>query len=469
MEDIFIGDFNYTATQGLLHCVLSLNNWADSRSGATKLAGIGNNLFGPIPQTIVLGVVDNQFNLFGGYAQKSDLGPALLFLILNCIFLLLHTFIFFFNMSRGHIFGPSILLIVYCIFKILGWALRVVFGQNNTQTQALIASETFLVASAVFLVATNLIFSQRIFTWRHPVGGSRRLFTSVMYGHYIVVVWIIFLAVYSQTVTYGRFLKPETYSKYLTIIRVCAVLVVMYTLTATTLLALSYFFTPTTNDENLYTYQPWWIESFSPFYFVKPHAAQEAELTFMKRTHNHRHAVRVIAATHHHYKVVQGLTNARGDLKHNISLIIISVSTLLLFIEALCRCVSVFSNKQNYDAPPVCAPSLAYVCFGVFESFINLMFLIGRVDLRFYRPDVLPAMVRGVITAEQTNVIPSRIGTPELSDHESDSLPYSDNPFSEARTADEDDSFDLRNYEPPYPADDKIEKFDSDNESEFHF
>ena len=32
----------------------------------------------------------------------------------------------------------------------------------------------------------------------------------------------------------------------------------------------------------------------------------------MKRNSNHRHAIRVIAATHHHYKMVKGLSNERG-------------------------------------------------------------------------------------------------------------------------------------------------------------
>ena len=32
----------------------------------------------------------------------------------------------------------------------------------------------------------------------------------------------------------------------------------------------------------------------------------------MKRNSNHRHATRVIAATHHHFKMVKGLSTERG-------------------------------------------------------------------------------------------------------------------------------------------------------------
>ena len=69
------------------------------------------------------------------------------------------------------------------------------------------------------------------------------------------------------------------------------------------------FWLPTSKDESRYTYQPWWIESFAPFYFVEKGAAQKAEASFMKRNSNHRHATRVIAATHHHFKMVKGLSN----------------------------------------------------------------------------------------------------------------------------------------------------------------
>lgn len=38
----------------------------------------------------------------------------------------------------------------------------------------------------------------------------------------------------------------------------------------------------------------------------------------------------------------------------------------------------------------------------MFEVIINVLYIVGRVDLRFYRPDVLPVAVRAIITAEQT-------------------------------------------------------------------
>jgi hypothetical protein len=100
--------------------------------------------------------------------------------------------------------------------------------------------------------------------------------------------------------------------------------------------------------------------------------------------------------------MVEGLTNQRGTLAHNKSLGIILFTTLAIFVGAIVRAVAVFQARFNRDSGPACNPIAAYMCWGVLEVLVNLLYLIGRVDLRFYRPDVLPAKIRAIITAEQT-------------------------------------------------------------------
>ena len=39
---------------------------------------------------------------------------------------------------------------------------------------------------------------------------------------------------------------------------------------------------------------------------------------------------------------------------------------------------------------------------GSFESIISILYIVCRVDLRFYRPDILPQAVRAIITAQQS-------------------------------------------------------------------
>ena len=147
----------------------------------------------------------------------------------------------------------------------------------------------------------------------------------------------------------------------------------------------------------------------------------------MKRGHNHRHAIRVIAATQHHHNMVNGLSRERGDLKHNWSLVIITITTLFIFIGQVGRTVAVI---------------------------IHLLYIIGRVDLRFYRPDRLPAPVRSIITAEQS-LNPSDVETESMQSAEDD---YSD---SETQFNGSDDGFGFHN--------NHMEKERGDDESEFHF
>ena len=135
---------------------------------------------------------------------------------------------------------------------------------------------------------------------------------------------------------------------------------------------------------------------------MKKGAAQEAEATFMKRNSNHRHATRVIAATHHHFKMVKGLSTERGDLKHNVSMGLLIISTVLTLFGSIVRAIVVFQAREHKFASPAESIWFGYLCWGVFESIISILYIVCRVDLRFYRPDILPQAVRAIITAQQS-------------------------------------------------------------------
>lgn len=81
---------------------------------------------------------------------------------------------------------------------------------------------------------------------------------------------------------------------------------------------------------------------------------------------------------------------------------ILIVTTVLIFIAAICRCVVVFQARQHRFAGPAENKYLMYVVWGVFELIVMILYIVGRIDLRFYRPDRLPLEVRRIITAEQT-------------------------------------------------------------------
>lgn len=449
--------YGYSASAGLTEFFQCVQNF-NQGTGIQYLVKYTKNINGPdIPKALLKYSVSVQNNLFGNYPTQDDVIPSCIFATLFGVIGFIHLAIFIINTSRGHHFWISLIWFGNCIMRLIGFSLRAVWGHDQSLVTLGLASEFFLVIPSLILVSFDLILAQRLFTWRHPVGGSRKLFWGVMFTMYGVVTILIAITVVASFVPYIYYLSMSAYESWKKVVQATAVVVILYSFTSMSLIALSYLFPPTTNDDNLYTYQPWWIESFSPFYFVRPGAAREAEETFMKRNHNHRHAIRVIAATHHHYNMVEGLTNQRGTLKHNISMAIICTTTVLIFIGALFRCIVTFQNRTARDLSVLCRPVVMYVCWGGFEIIINLLYIIGRVDLRFYRPDVLPAKVRAIITAEQTHYpsdaesedimsVGSQLVTPEKEHH---SPPYPLGDLLHEKRIDDDE--------------------DDDNLSDFHF
>ncbi|EGV60495.1 hypothetical protein CANTEDRAFT_127772 [Yamadazyma tenuis ATCC 10573] len=419
IEDPVFGGVNYTASAYMMELLYALGDGRDPGTGIKPFSRWSKNLMGPkLPEALLNYNVGMQVNLLGGYPISKDIVPSAIFTAVFVIFTLTHLAIFVVNCGRNHYFYLSLYWVGYGILRSLGFGLRILWAHDITLVDMAIADECMLVLGNVALVASNLVLAQRLFSWRHPVGGARRLFRYTMYGMYLVVAGVIAMTVTASAVPYLYYLSSKVFWHYKICVMVSSILIILYSLTAISLLGLSYFFKPTRKDENLYTYQPWWIESFSPFYFVKKGAKLEAEETFMKRNHNHRHAVRVIAATHHHYNMVEGLTNQRGDLTHNTSILIIFISTTFLFLASVVRCIAVFQANAAFRGGRVCEPVLMYIVWGLLEVVINILFLVGRVDLRFYRPDKLPKKVRAIITAEQSVMVSANQSDLEYSDDE---------------------------------------------------
>lgn len=449
---------NYTAVDGIMQLLRYQQNYPALGTGQQTLAAQARNLLGTIPPAFVEYQQLFQINIFGDYPDKSDIVPSAIFVGVFGFLMLLHLFIFILNITRGHYFWLTIGYIFYCSCKVVAFALRIVWQQDKSITAIGLTSEVLLIIPSIILISLNLILAQRLFTWRHPVGGSRKLFWGIMLSFYAFVLGIVAMTIMAAFVPYIHLLSLENYTRFVKVQQTSAILVVLYTLTAWSLIGLSYFFKPTAKDENLYTYQPWWIDSFHPFYFVKKNAARDAEETFMKRNHNHRHSVRVIAATHHHYNMVQGLTNKRGDLTHNFSIVLVSISTVILFVGAICRAIPVFQNRYQRDSSVICNPIAMYIIWGAAEGLLVLLYAVGRVDLRFYRPDRLPAKVRAIITAEQS----LQHSEDEYSDDELDDIHTSE--LSELSSRE----FKLPEYEEEFRKD-RLAHEDDDTNSEFHF
>lgn len=459
-----------SAIDGFMQLLQYQNNYPARGTGSVILTNQAHNLLGPkIPEVMVQYTADYQINLFGGYPSHVDKAPSIIFAAVFGVLMVLHAVIFVVNTSRGHYFWLSIGWVFYCMMRVIGWVLRVIWGADITRTQLGIANEVFLILPTIFLVSFNLVLAQRIFTWRHPVGGSRKLFWSIMISLYVIVTGLVVMTIVASAGPYVYFLSESNYLNYKRSVEATSIFVVLYSCTSIALLGLAFLFKPTSKDENLYTYQPWWIESFAPSYFVKKGAAREAEDTFMKRNHNHRYAIRVIAATHHHHNMVEGISKDRGNLQHNVSMVIICITTILILVGAICRTVAVFQNRYNKDAGPICKPVAMYICWGLFEVIINALYIIGRVDLRFYRPDRLPKKVRAIITAEQSVNISDAEEEEELGAHTpegelTDEL--ADDYKSTTHTNSDDALFENR---PPVYDDEKTKAAAKKEDTDFHF
>ncbi|KAK6454380.1 uncharacterized protein RJT20DRAFT_58354 [Scheffersomyces xylosifermentans] len=387
---------------GITQLIFKLKNGADIGTGISPTVDFARNLLGPkVPNALVSYNVGNQINLFGGYPTNWDFAPSVAFAVIFFVIGLIHLGLFIINCSRGHYFYLTLGWVCYCILKVVGFGCRAAWAKDITRVATGLTSEVFCIVPAIVIVSLNLILAQRLFTWRHPVGGSRKLFWVIMIILYAFVVVLIGITVTASFVPYLDYISTSAFSNWKKVVMFTSACVIAYSFTSIALIGLSYW-APTKKDENLYTYQPWWIESFHTFYFVQPFAAQKAEETFMKRNHNHRHAIRVIAATHHHHNMVQGLSKQRGDLSHNKSILIIIATTFLIFVGTIGRAIATFQARPNFRASRICSPVAMYMCWGLLEALCHVLYLVGRVDLRFYRPDILPAKVRAIITAEQT-------------------------------------------------------------------
>lgn len=224
-----------------------------------------------------------------------------------------------------------------------------------------------MIIPSVVLVSLNLILAQRIFAWRHPVGGSRMSFWTFMNVTYFMVILVIGFTVFVAVFPFYHFLSKSVFENRAAN-KASSILVVVYSVTSLSLLGLAYFFGPAKDDKELYTYQPWWLESFSPFYFTPPGAAQQVAKIFIMRNGRHCLAPRVIASTHGYYNVIKGLSNQRGDMKHKKSLAIIAISTIFFFIGAVCRAISVFQDRFMEEGGVIYKPIIMYItCEGGFR------------------------------------------------------------------------------------------------------
>lgn len=398
---LFMEKLNNTFTNAQILGVFSiLSNGAALGTGSKKLLGIANDLMNgftaglvkiAIPSRLLNLVEDYQPSEFGDYPTTKDIAPSSIFMAIFFILTFVHLGIFAKNYSLGHKFFVSLGLAIYSLVRALGFLLRIVWSKDITKIETGLASMIFIVLPTAFLPGLNLIMAQRIFTWRHPVRGSSKLFMNLMYLVYAVVVVVVVMTIIAACVQVDYLLGEHHFKMTKQVIQASSILILVYSLLAVILIASAYIIKPSKLAEEVLTYQPYWIKSFRFTYFVpKGAAAQEAKLAPASR----KNAIRVIHSTEYQYNndqekapEAEGTTTATLKQHHSIS--IIAVTTFLIFIGDIFRCVSTFIEQYKYAQSWIFKPVVMYVLFGALETIVNLIYIFGRIDLRFYKPDSL--------------------------------------------------------------------------------
>lgn len=374
-------------------------NGAAEGTGILKLLKKSKEIFGNnIPTVLEQYVLSVQHSTFGDYPHKRDIAPSVIFMVVFFIFFIAHLYIFTKNFARGHKFWLSLLFAFYCLLRVLGWLLRIVWACNIMRVETGLASSVFIIVSSVFLAGLNLVLAQRIFTWRHPKFGSRNLFWAIMIGIYAFVTGVVVMAIVGAVIPYIYFLSEHHYHMCKQVVQAAAIFNVLFSLLAGLLCLCAFIFKPSSAAQRTFTYSPWWIESFDMFYYVPKNSCQMAEDTFKTRDAHAFNAVRVIASTSHQDNAIEkvhSVTSKSGSLDHNHSILIIMLTTSILLLSSIFRCVSTFIDDTVANQSWIFKPVVMYIMFGLLETMVNVLYLTGRVDLRFYRPDKLRGCHRG--------------------------------------------------------------------------
>ena len=383
----------------------SMTNGAASGTGIVKLLTLAKSYLGvsdvhDIPDYLIDAAKDVQQAQFGSYPDSKDVAPSAVFLACFLLLFLGHTLLFFANRSRGHKFYMSLAFASYCLMRWLGFALRIVWAKDILKMKVGLASEVFLIIPTVLLASFNLVLAQRLFTWKHPILGTKKIFWQGMLALYAVVVAVVVMSIVAGVVPYLYFLSQSHYDMCRNVMKVTSVLIVLYSLLAMFLIGASYLLPTTDKDRDSLIYQPFWIKSFKPTYFPKRNAAKEGELLFLrKHAGDTREPLRTVVGAglrlidqkeedeSEELNEFEQSGEEKFTLKHNQSIVIIAVTTIFVFLGAIFRCVGCFLDTTYAKQGWLFKPVVMYIFWGALETIVNILYLVGRIDLRFYRPD----------------------------------------------------------------------------------
>lgn len=413
---------------------LQTDNAADG-TGIVKLVEITKNFLhlenaNEIPQLLIDYVQSQQQAQFGSYPDHKDIAPSSIFLALFVIFSICHGSLFVINYIRGHKFWLSLAFCFYATLRWLGFALRIVWAKNILSLHVGIASEVLLVLPIVFLASFNLVLAQRIFTWRHPVLGNNKYFWYTMLALYSVVIAVVIMTIVAGVIPYLYFLSRSHYDMCRNVVKVTSILITLYSLLSIAFVAFTFILPVSESNKNALIYQPFWIKSFSPFYLTPKNSSKESEKIFLNEyKDDSRTPMRTIVGgglqiidnndvdANTELKEFEQAGDQKFTLKHNVSIFIISVTSIFVFIGSLFRCIGCFMDMVFLNQSWIYDPVVMYVLWGALETVCNILYLGGRIDLRFYRPDSYSKTKPETEESNDNSLLNSQLNTEEAKEY----------------------------------------------------
>ncbi|KAG5366376.1 hypothetical protein CJU89_0800 [Yarrowia sp. B02] len=358
--------------------ILPIPRYAWTGTGVVQVLKMSHEVIGNnIPPWLVNMVMTTQANIFGNFPNRKDIAPSAVFVCVFCILAFGHFFVFAKGCSRKHYFWPSFGLGWHCILNTIGYGLRIGWGRDVTNIRIGIASTILIVASVVYVNAMNLLLGHRILTFRHPETGDSTWFGTAMIVNYIIIVGIIVMAIVSQVTIFIYFLDYEHWRQATGAMQAASVFAVAVASGALINITIAYTLPRGAlalhhGEEDRRRLPASNIESYGIFWYPPKYSqVLQYEADPSAKLDSGKLAARVL--------------NGR-DLR--TSTLIIVATTILLTVSAALRCAATFiGSRWSPNEAPIYSGTLFYIGFGVFETITNVIYLVTRIDLRFYIPD----------------------------------------------------------------------------------
>ena len=126
--------------------------------------------------------------LGGSPTNGVDVPITAVFLALFICGAIAHMTILQTNLRRGHKFLMSGMMFGFCMARITTCTMRIVWAERPTKIPIAIAAQVFVAAGVVLLFVVNVIFAQRIIRAAHPNTGWHPLFSKAFIALYVLIV-----------------------------------------------------------------------------------------------------------------------------------------------------------------------------------------------------------------------------------------------------------------------------------------